>query len=158
MDEERDPWPEDCAPHYLSPHAVRPTVWNYAPPCDPRPRIVNFSQPPPYHHMPQVAKVLSVIISLIPFIFEHRVKALLPLILQYRMGPKKAASMGICKRPCKFLINKANFLNSRNIKNKPCNNYGAPTDPGFDFQSVVSMEILQADSPYVGSRNDEVVI
>jgi len=57
MDEEKDPEPEDCSPHYLSPHAVRPNVWNYAPPCDSRARIINFSQPPPYHHLPVVSKV-----------------------------------------------------------------------------------------------------
>lgn len=50
------------------------------------------------------------------------------------------------------------LLRFRNIKNQTPHNYGATAQPdvGFDFQSVVSMEILQGDAAYLGMRNDEV--
>ncbi|KAK6620808.1 hypothetical protein RUM43_011104 [Polyplax serrata] len=52
VDEERDPWPEDCAPLYMSPHEVRPAPWSYATANESRSRIINFSVTPSYQSSP----------------------------------------------------------------------------------------------------------
>ena len=48
VDEERDPWPEDCAPLYMSPHEVCPASWSYLNSRESRTRVVNFSMIPYY--------------------------------------------------------------------------------------------------------------
>lgn len=59
VDEERDPWPEDCAPLYLSPHAVRPAPWSYLKnSTERRPRIVNFSVAPQYQPLTPQSRVI----------------------------------------------------------------------------------------------------
>lgn len=64
VDEERDPWPEDCAPLYMSPHEVRPSPWSYSTSNEPRSRVINFSVMPSYQPVTPQSRVRFCFLSL----------------------------------------------------------------------------------------------
>ncbi|XP_077295591.1 uncharacterized protein LOC143917857 [Arctopsyche grandis] len=149
VDQEREPVTDDSAPPYLSQHNVVPAKWSYVNYDDPsvlsKSHYVTFTMPPPYHSTPKITQNG----------FDTNMNA--------TIANKNHANLS--GSPLIYDRKGGNITNSIYENYQDADDYGkndttwAEENMGFDFQSILSLEILEntSDARLIEARNEEVL-